>query len=72
MSLGSDLWVLMSVTERGFADLTDVTLADEDINSIPTDGVYGNPRQCGIASGATWWPKLKLMQVVTLGGQTCN
>ena len=27
------------VSERGFADLTDVTLADEDSNSIPTDGV---------------------------------
>ena len=26
-----------SVTTRGFADLTDVTLADEDSNSIPTD-----------------------------------
>ena len=39
MSLGSDLWVLMSVTPRGFADLTDVTLADEDSNSIPTDDV---------------------------------
>ena len=23
----------------------------------------GNPRQCGNASGATWWPKLTLMQV---------
>ena len=43
VSLGSDLWVLMSVrpsvTERLFADLTDVTLADEDSNSIPTDDV---------------------------------
>ena len=39
MSLGSDLWVLMSLTARGFADLTDVTLADEDSNSIPTDDV---------------------------------
>ena len=32
----------MSVTEvpsRGFADLTDVTLADEDTNSILTDNV---------------------------------
>ena len=28
-----------SVTTRGFADLTDVTLADEDSNSIPTDDV---------------------------------
>ena len=31
----------MSVTARGFADLTDVTLADEDSNSIPTDDVNG-------------------------------
>ena len=42
MSLGSDLWVLMSVRpslQDYFADLTDVTLADEDSNSIPTDDV---------------------------------
>ena len=39
VSLGSDLWVLISLTTRGFADLTDVTLADEDSNSIPTDDV---------------------------------
>ena len=39
VSLGSDLWVLMSVSARRFADLTDVTLADEDSNSIPTDDV---------------------------------
>ena len=39
MSLGSDLWVLMSVTPRGFADLTDVTLADVDSNSTPADYV---------------------------------
>ena len=39
VSLGSDLWVLMSLSERLFADLTDVTLADEDSNSIPTDDV---------------------------------
>ena len=30
-----------SVSPRGFADLTDVTLADEDSNSIPTDDVDG-------------------------------
>ena len=30
-----------SLTTRGFADLTDVTLADEDSNSIPTDDVNG-------------------------------
>ena len=42
MSLGSDLWVLMSLTQSiqdYVADLTDVTLADEDINSIPADDV---------------------------------
>ena len=42
MSLGSDLWVLMSVSQSVqdyFEDLTDVTLADEDSNSIPTDDV---------------------------------
>ena len=71
MSLGSDLWVLMSVTHsltpRGFADLTDVTLADEDSNSIPTDDVNGLSQamwQCKWrhlvakietnASGTTW------------------
>ena len=40
VSLGSDLWVrMMSVTPRLFADLTDVTLADEDSNSKPADYV---------------------------------
>ena len=39
MSLGSDIWVLMSVTDRLCADLTDATLADDDSNSIPTDDV---------------------------------
>ena len=38
VNLGSDLWVRMSVSEYAtFADLTDVTLADEDTNSISTD-----------------------------------
>ena len=41
VSLGSDLWVRLSLTnkqtEEPFADLTDVTLADEDTNSILTD-----------------------------------
>ena len=35
-SLGSDL---SKSLEDYFADLTDVTLADEDSNSIPTDDV---------------------------------
>ena len=38
-SMGPD--VSPSLTPRGFADLTDVTLADEDSNSIPTDDVNG-------------------------------
>ena len=34
----SDLWVRFSLTELArFADLTDVTLADEDTNSILAD-----------------------------------
>ena len=41
MSLGSDLWVRLSQTnklsELPFADLTDVTRTDEDTNSILTD-----------------------------------
>ena len=36
MNLGSDLWVQMSVRPRRFADFTDVTLVDEDTNSILT------------------------------------
>ena len=47
---GSDLVVLMSVTHRPFADLTDVTLADKDNYSIPTGDVnrtiLGNMWQC--------------------------
>ena len=46
MSLGSDLWVRFSLTdsltETPFADLTNVTLADEDANSISTDNVNGD------------------------------
>ena len=40
VSLGPDLWVLLSLTKFKvylFADLTDVTLADEDTNSILAD-----------------------------------
>ena len=40
VSLGSDLWVRFSLTHKLrhlVADLTDVTLADEDTNPILTD-----------------------------------
>ena len=48
--LGSDLWVRVSQTHsKTFgANFTDVTLADEDTNSILTDKVYRNTLQ-GIA-----------------------
>ena len=62
MSLGSNLWALMCA--QTFADCIEVTLADEDINSIQTNDV--NPMHCGNASGAMRWPKLKLMH----GGTT--
>ena len=55
----SVLWVRVSLTEGGFADLTDVTLADEDTKSIQTDdanrAIQG---KCDNASDATWWPNL--------------
>ena len=50
--LGSDLWVCLSLTDTPFADLTDVTLADE-------------PRQCGNANYTIWLPTLELMQVTS-------
>ncbi len=37
VSLGSDLWVRLSLCHTPFADLTDVTLVDEDTKSILTD-----------------------------------
>ena len=80
MSLGSDLWVRFSETPRPFADLTDVTLADEDTKSILTDlMLIGQSKamwwqnlqlmQLAVkfannASGAIWWPNLQLMQLV--------
>ena len=46
--LGSDLWVQVSVSQSCFVDLTDVSLVDEDINSIianDTDwAIPGNTR----------------------------
>ena len=53
-SMGPDL------CPRGFADLTDVTLADEDSNSIPTNDV--NRAILGNLA----------MQVAPLGGQNWN
>ena len=81
VNLGSDLWVRMSETNRRCADLTDVTLADEDTNSILTDNanraIQGNVAMqwCNLvanfrtnASGATSCPNFEPMQVVPI----CN
>ena len=76
VNLGYDLWVRMSVSEGRCVDLTDVTLADEDTNSILTDNakraIQGNETMQVMktnASGAIWWPNLQLIQVVPSGGQ---
>ena len=49
-----------SIHPRGFADLTDVTLADEDSNSTPAD--YVNRAILGNVA----------MQVAPSGGQNLN
>ena len=80
VNLGSDLWVWMSVRPWATCwDLTDVTLADEDTNSILNDNanraIQGNEAmqlmqtgdQCKfvtIGSGASWWPNLQPIQMV--------
>ena len=60
-------------------DLTDVTLADEDTKSKLTDNakraIQGNEAMqvmSTYASGAIWWPNLKLIQVAPSCGQNCN
>ena len=68
-SMGLDV----SQSLQDCADLTDVTLIDEDSNSMPTDDVnraiLGN---VAMQAKSTWWPNLKLMQVAPLVGQTSN
>ena len=67
------------VRPRPCVDLTDVTLADEDTNSILTDNakraIQGNEAMQVMktnASDAILWPNLLLMQVVPSGGHICN
>ena len=73
--MGSDLWVRMSLrTPRPCVDLTDVTLADEDTNSILTDNanraIQGNVATN--VNGVIWWQNFEQMQVAPSGGQLCN
>ena len=64
VSLGSDLWVRVSLThsltDTPFADLTDVTLADGDTNPMLTDDA-NRTFQSNVA-----------MQVTQPGGQLWN
>ena len=57
--LGSDLWVRVSLTHRGFVDFTELTLADEDTNSILTDNanraIQGNVAMQVTQSGGLIW-----------------
>ena len=74
-----------SLHPRPFADSTDVTLADEDSNSIPTDDVNEQSQamwQCKWrylvakietnASGTTLWPNLQLIQEAPTVDQIYN
>ena len=55
-----------------FFYLNDVTLADEDTNSILADGdnraILGNMAKQVTPPGAIWWPKLELMLVCCASG----
>ena len=57
VNLGSDLWVRMSLSDV-CADLTDVTLADEDTNSILADNakrvIQGNEAMQVMQANAIW------------------
>ena len=61
------------VCTRGFADLTDVTLADGDTKSMLTDNanraIQGNQ---AIHVTIVWCAKLFVMQLVPSSGQICN
>ena len=78
VNLGSDLWVRMPVSpsvQHLCVDLTDVSLAEEDTNSILTDNVNGaNEGNVAMqvlqgayfgsnASGVSRWPNFEPMQV---------
>ena len=52
-------------------DLTDVTLADEDTNSILTENA-DRAIEGKVASYATWWPTLQTMQMVPPDDQILN
>ena len=67
-NLGSNSWVRLSVSLRPCVDLTDVTLADEDTNSILTDNVNkaipGNVAMQVMQSGGQLWKQCKWRHLV--------
>ena len=72
------------LSETPCANLTDVTLADEDTNSILADNanraIQGNVAMPIITGGqicnqcklCLWWPILQLMKVAPSGGHILN
>ena len=66
---GKPLWVRMSITPRRCWDLTDVTLADEDSNSIPTDNanraIQGNLTMQVTRPGGQLWKQCKWRHLMT-------
>ena len=68
VNLGSNRWVRLSVSPEGFWDFTDVTLADEDTNSILTDNakrtIQGNVAMQVTQSGGQLW-NLERRQLMT-------
>ena len=58
-----DLWVRVSLTHRGFVDFTELTLAEEDTNSILTDNanraIQGNVEMQLTQSGGQLWKQCK-------------
>ena len=66
----------MSVRLRGFADLTDVTLADEDIKSILTEqanrAIQGNVAMQTAQSGGKLWNQCKWRHLVAKFGTNAS
>ena len=68
VSLGSDLWVRLSLTEGSSLNLTDVTLADGDTKSILTDNanraIQGNVAMHVTLPGGQLWNQCKWCHLV--------
>ena len=67
--LRTDLWVWSYLSHTPFEDLTDVTLADEDTNSILTDSgnraIQGNVTMQVMQPGGQLWNQCKWRRQMT-------